>query len=318
MKRTLLSLLSLLCLILLAAAPALAAAGAARGLTLWAQAVLPCLLPFMIASGAAVALGGAPWIAALFSPVFQGILRLSPEGSYVMAAGLVCGCPMGARTCSEFLDRGLISSREAAYLLAIANHPSPMFILGYTASLAAGVEGIPHLPSWLLPTVLYLPIPFIAFLARNFYVSRPESQPPEEPMLLIQEADQNFSLNQQIMDSFETMVKIGGYIMIFSIVAAWISRFAWIPLSLRCALLGAVEITTGIQSIARYMSGFPALAMIAASAAFGGLSGLFQTRSVLSQATQKAGLSIRHYVFWKFIHCLLTLAFLAFFWQLIR
>ncbi|MEG2349629.1 MAG: nucleoside recognition protein, partial [Hungatella sp.] len=70
----------------------------------------------------------------------------------------------------------------------------------------------------------------------------------------------------------------------------------------RAILLGFVEITTGIQSISSEMEGLQQAFWIVAITAFGGLSGIFQTKSVL----KNAGLSIRHYIMWKLLHSLLS------------
>ena len=107
----------------------------------------------------------------------------------------------------------------------------------------------------------------------------------------------------------ETMEKIGLYIMIFSILALYLSALpdSLLPLTLRCALLGAVEITTGIQAISGSVPGFAGALLITAAGAFGGISGIFQTKSVL----KSAGLSIRHYILWKFFHSVLSCAAFA-------
>lgn len=87
-----------------------------------------------------------------------------------------------------------------------------------------------------------------------------------------------------MMGCFETMVKIGGYIMLFSILALYLTVFPFaMPPLLRPALLGAVEITTGIQAIAHSVPGMSGAMLIIGSAAFGGLSGIFQTKSVLKK-----------------------------------
>ena len=107
-----------------------------------------------------------------------------------------------------------------------------------------------------------------------------------------------------MMGCFETMIKIGGYIMLFSILALYLTVFPFaMPSLLRPALLGAVEITTGIQTIAHSVPGMSGAMLIIGSAAFGGLSGIFQTKSVL----KNAGLSIRHYMLWKLIHSALSI-----------
>ena len=87
--------------------------------------------------------------------------------------------------------------------------------------------------------------------------------------------------------------------MLFSILALYLTVFPFqTPPLVRPALLGAVEITTGIQAIAQSVPGMTGALLIIGSAAFGGCSGIFQTKSVL----KNAGLSIRHYMLWKLMH----------------
>ena len=108
------------------------------------------------------------------------------------------------------------------------------------------------------------------------------------------------------MGCLESMVRIGGYILAFSILAAYIRRLSPLPAPWNACLLGVTEITTGVHAIKLSLTG-PALAgALAFCASFGGLSGVFQTKSVLElpreNAKKNAGLSIRHYVLWKVIH----------------
>ena len=299
MKKSIERLLPVLCLILLLARPALAFTGARDGLVLWTTVVLPTLLPFMICSGVIVALDGVGLLTRPFAPFFSGLLKLSPNGCFVLMSGLLCGYPMGAKTDSEFLDSRRISPAQARYLLAIANHPSPMFVLGYVADRLALVQGGSGCPLWAVALALYLPVIPVARLARRIYGYHGEEDPSPA-------ADETsaapFSFDVHMMGCFETMVKIGGYIMLFSILAMYLANLPFdLPL-MRPALLGAVEITTGIQAIAASVPGFPAAVLIAAATAFGGFSGIFQTKSVL----KNAGLSIRHYVLWKALHSLIT------------
>lgn len=301
MKKSIGACLSVFCLFLLLLNPGLALKGARQGLLLWADVVLPTLLPFMICSGLIVALDGIPVLTGPFSPVLTGFFHFSDQGSYVFLTGLLCGYPMGAKTVSDFLDSGRISEKEARYLLAVSNHPSPMFILGYAASRISAIPGISG-SSHVLRTVilsLYLPVIPLSLLARKYYryqggktVSR--TGPFEKGSSHIP-----FSFDDHLMSCFETMVKIGGYIMLFSILALYLTVFPLPPVPfLRPVLLGFVEITTGIEAISRSVPGLAGALMITAASAFGGLSGLFQTKSVL----KNAGLSIRHYMLWKLLH----------------
>lgn len=291
------------CLILLLARPSLVLSGARKGLLLWANVVLPTLLPFMICSGMVVAFNGVSLITKPFLPVLSGFMGLSRQGSFVFITGLLCGYPMGARMDSRFLEEQRIDLREARYLLAVSNHPSPMFILGYLCVQAASL--FPEnkaCPPWMFLTALYLPILPLSFLAKKYY--HLPLHPSSARQNTCETVKPAVSFDGYLMDCLETMETIGLYIMIFSIFALYLNAFSAsvLPCVFRCILLGAVEITTGIQAISGSLSGFLGAVLITASGAFGGICGIFQTKSVL----KSAGLSIRHYILWKLLHSLFS------------
>ena len=305
MKKSILPVIPVLILILLLMRPALAFDGAKSGLLLWFNVVLPTLLPFMLCSSLLVAWGGVPLITRPFAPLFR-LLGLSDKGSYALMSGLLCGYPMGAKTTSDFLDQGRLSVQEGKYLLAISNHPSPMFVLGYVMAQIALIPSMASpCPLWAVLAALYLPILPISILARCCYHYNRQTREEACP-LAAQAAPEKtacFSFDTHMMSCFETMVKIGGYIMLFSILALYLTVFPFqMPPLLRPALLGSVEITTGIQMIASSVPGSMGALLIIGSAAFGGFSGIFQTKSVL----KNAGLSIRHYMLWKMLHSALS------------
>lgn len=295
MKKSILPAVPVLILILLLSHPSLSFEGAKSGLLLWFNVVLPTLLPFMLCSSLLVAWGGVPILVRPFYPALR-LLGLSREGSYALIAGLLCGYPMGAKTTADFLRNGSIGKKEGKLLLAIAGCPSPMFVAGYVRSRLC--PAVPF-PAALL--AIYLPIPLIAILAALLYHTRSGEQ-----RKTIQNTRETGSgkgnFDEIMMSALEIMVKIGGYIMLYSILAAFLTAVSGIPDVIKPLVLGFVEMTTGIEAISRMMTGWPAAAFIAAAAAFGGLSGVSQTNTVI----KNAGLSIRHYVLWKLIHASLT------------
>lgn len=328
-------LLPILCLILLLASPAVAVAGAAQGLLLWFNVVLPTLAPFLICTRAVSASGGLSILMRPFAPLLRRLFGLDREGSYVLLCGLLCGYPLGAKLCADFYADGSVSREEAQYLLAICNHPSPMFLLGYVLTqLGNAVSPV------LLLTCLYLPVLPLSLLARSCY-HVPDSgicsgDAPGEPVTengsttAVESASPGKSaapgesLDEILMSACETMVMIGGYIMLFSILAAWIRQLHFLPLPLQTALSGAAEITTGVHQICSTLPPRKAVLPTLLCVAFGGCSGLFQTRSVIARQKQRlpdkkesccagvsydtknAGLSIRHYLVWKLLHAALT------------
>jgi hypothetical protein len=105
-----------------------------------------------------------------------------------------------------------------------------------------------------------------------------------------------------IMNGFETLTKIGGYIMIFSILA---SCFLMLPMPelLKTGCIGVIELTNGIHylsSTAMTTESKYVLAMM--FTAFGGLSGVAQTSAMI----KGTGLSMKKYVCLKLVLCIIT------------
>lgn len=228
-----------------------------------------------------------------FRLIFQKIFCFSEAGAFVFLTGLLCGYPMGAKTDREFLDWNMISVKEAPYLLAVSNHPSPMFLLGYV------MAAWDHQGLLLLLLSVYLPLLPLSFAARKFYGISKENACWKA--LPAENGSDNFSFEKSMMNSFEVMVKIGGYIMLFSIAAEFVKALSPFSPVVNALLLGITEITTGIHQLSQVTDGLLLKISVVGVTVFGGLSGIFQTKGVIG-TTKKAGLSIRHYVIWKLIH----------------
>lgn len=293
----------LLCLLL--SFPALSVKGAASGLLLWFNVVLPTLSPFIICTQMVVSLGGAELLTRPFFPAIHALFGLSRSGAYVLLCGLLCGYPLGAKMCGDFLIRGEISRAEAEYLLSICNHPSPMFLLGF---VGAGLQGM--VPPWFLIGCLYLPVIPVSFLSRRVYhlnAGNKKRQAYNAVSACSLPGAENDgrkppSMEEVLLSTAETMVVIGGYIMLFSILAIWIQQLPFLPAPLAACLTGAAEITTGVNQVCATLPFRQAVLPVIAIVAFGGFSGIFQTKSVI----KNTGLSIRHYLFWKCIHTICT------------
>lgn len=302
-----------LCFVLLLGFPALSLEGARKGLLLWYHTVLPTLLPFMICMNLMVSFGAVNLLTAPFYPIAR-LLGLSPAGSFVFLSGILCGYPMGAKNCSDFLDSQDLSLPEARCLYAVSSFPSPMFMAGYMMNMArSGQPPVLFFPLWKMLAALYLPALPLYLLAAGYYrfhpsqfpanAPNPASSSPGAPSLRCP-----VSIDEALLSSMEVMAKIGGYIMLFSILAAFIRRLP-LPGVLPSALLISIaEMTTGIEYASCTFPGMTKALLIVFSGAFGGLSGLFQVRSV----TKNAGLSIRHYLFWKTAHGILAALILIF------
>jgi len=320
--------------------------GATAGLLLWYSAVVPALFPFMVLSSVLSASGGISWVMRPFTVIFR-FLGLSTDGWYVLLTGLLCGCPMGAKTCADFLAEGRISAGEARFLFALCNHPSPMFLAGFVYPMFAA-----QLPLSYFVLSIYAPLLVLAVPAHLIYRASFDSKPTQEnsgilgqrptpnstnsfsskPAVSDRSSGAALSLDTAILNSAEILIKIGGYLIFYSILILVIQNTPEIPAPVRLFFSGSLEITTGIRAVSDSLT-YPYSAIAAAAIfSFGGFSAMSQTDAVIRlhrSSTAAAGnaasngfpqnptyektarLSIRQYLFWKIAHSALTAAVMA-------
>lgn len=278
-KKILSALFPALILSLLLSHPRLSADGAQKGLLLWFNTVFPTLFPFMLFSKLLAEHGGVQLLLAPFHPVLKH-LGMSVYSGYALLAGLLCGYPMGMKTAADFNRKSLLSAHEKRLLTAISASPSPMFIAGYAAPRLN-----PAVPSNYLVLALYTPLLLVgsllciynkvtSFSLQNRFFSK-ETGSVKPARTKSTSVSVPASFDTILMDCIELQVRIGGLIMLYSILAAFADAFC--SGTLRLFLIGTAEMTTGIDAIARSGSIFSIPVQsgaMAACAAFGGLSGI--------------------------------------------
>ena len=117
-------------------------------------------------------------------------------------------------------------------------------------------------------------------------------------------------LESSMMTSFEVMVKIGGYMMLFSIAEVFLWKLPGLDTTVKCLLMGLVEMTTGSRQIAEGIALPWSAALCGGVTAFGGLSGFAQTAGVL----KGSGLSTTGYLFWKLLQGVLATILIFLLW----
>ncbi len=320
MKSSLLKLGLILCFILLFVNPTNTIASGSRALTLWAQNIVPALFPAVIISSLLVEMDAAAMTARLLYPITRTFLGISQEGTYCLLTGILCGFPMGSKTISQMLQRNSsMSILQARSLFAICSFPSPMFLIGfvYTKLLQ---ECIP-LPIFLL--CIYLPIFPIKALADFVYLRKEDRnqsvfrifrhrQGPWKVILrnshfLSKHCRMNRSrilcletVDQIVMDSALLMLRIGGYMVLFSILAGWFLLYLHQLPTLALMLCGSCEMTIGLNAIVSYcaMTGDSlqkVLPILCFFLTFGGLSTVAQTSCVI----RNTALSLSHYIIFR-------------------
>ena len=264
------------------------------GLDLWFHTVLPSLLPFMILSNVLIGANVVSQLMRPFSGFFRHVLGLSPEGGYAWLLGLFCGFPMGARLTGDMYRQHRISREEAGYLLTFANQSSPMFLSTYVVLHGLG-DSTMTLPDF----VIFYASAFLTSLVFRIR-SRRFGLPPSKPKKEVPEQTSYGNLlDTSIMNGFEIITRLGGYIILFSILAGIVLQ---LPAPLRTAapfLSGLTEITTGIHTISGTTLPLQVkFTAIVCCTAFGGFSTVAQTSCMLNGT----GLSIFTYLKGKLVN----------------
>lgn len=264
--------------------PKEALTGVKNGLGLWLNIMIPTLLPFLILTGALLKTGNIRKLlkpSAFFWKTFFG---LSPAGAYVLILGLLCGYPMGAKLAHDLYIDQQISRREGEYLLTFSCNASPAFIISYLSGIL-----LKNKISAVQMILTFLAADLFCMLFFRFVVYHGHTVDSVCVNKIKKETYQQDSigviLDVSIMDGFETITRLGGYILLFSLILASTS-FYWPFHAQSCMLFTApLELTTGLKQIAgaplpwksRYLA-----SMLLTS--FGGFCVMAQTKSVLENS----------------------------------
>lgn len=325
-RRRLLYLLLFPIMLLMLLFPETAAAGALNGLMLWFETLLPVLLPFLILSGLLISLEMTRPVNRILAPVLTRLFPIGEAACYPLVIGLLCGMPLGAKTTADLYRTGRITGRDAVFLLGFSNHASLMFLISYvsTKELAQPAHTlffllIIYFSAWAVTGCLlnvFAPAASSKLHSSKTAAAAAVPAGTARPVVFHTASAPTFftALDQSIMDGFTTITKVGGYVILFSMLSAFVAGVP-LPETLSVVLSGILEITSGIHAVcASSLSSIQKTALTIAVTTFGGLSGLMQTRSV----TLGTGLSIKQYLFIKTLQAVcayfLALAACSFLW----
>lgn len=275
-----------------------AVTAASRGLVLWYERILPTLLPFAILSNILIHSGYLHYLTKPLAPIIRYLLPVSDEGAFVLLSGFLFGFPMGSKNCADLLKSGQIKKKEAEILFIITNNISPVFISSFILTQELNMPTRTAI-SYL---ILYLP-PLLTgkvLLQRNLSLNKRLSINTSANQIAEKRPASRSQINFKIIDAgimngFETLTRLGGYIMLFSMIASILQK---LPIKVELALLltGITEITNGINEITDILHNANLQYITAiAFTAFGGISGIAQTSSMIKDTE----LSLRPYILTK-------------------
>ena len=292
------------------------------GLSLWANSVLPSLLPFFIATELLGYTNVVPLCGKLLSPIMRPIFNVPGEGAFALLMGIISGYPVGAKIVANLKEQNLCTDIEAERLLAFTNNSGPLFIVGtvgiglfYNASIGL-ILLIAHILACLTT----------GFIFRWWGKSKEKNYRNSE--YSINSSTLSFCnlgeiLSKSILNSINTILMIGGFVVLFSIIISMLqtsnllniisnvfSIFGIPNCFIISILTGLIEVTNGISFICtQNINIHIQIPLCSFILGFGGFSVLLQVLSI----TSKAKISIKPY----FIGKLLQACFACFYTYLI-
>ncbi|WP_211231300.1 sporulation integral membrane protein YlbJ [Halonatronum saccharophilum] len=203
---------------------------AVQGLHTWWEIVFPALLPFFIMSEILMGLGVVHFMGALLEPLMKPVFKVPGVGAFAMAMGLASGYPIGAKITGNLRRERLCTQAEGERLLSFTNTADPLFMIG---AVAVGMFGNAALGAT-LALAHYISC-LIVGLGLRFYnpkVNNQDKVTDSNPNTNIftkafndlyqARRRDNRGLGELIGDSIKesinTLLLIGGYIILFSVL----------------------------------------------------------------------------------------------------
>ena len=289
-------------------------ASAKNGLILWATAVVPSLFPFFVSTELLSYTNIIKYLGKWLNPIMRPLFNVPGEGSFAFLMGLISGYPVGAKIVSNFIKQGIVTKQEAERLLAFTNNSGPLFIIGTVGITLFGSTtiGILLFITHLLACVTVGII--LRFFNKSNSISNNHNYNYSNKNVSISSLGE--VLEKSITSSISTILMIGGFVVIFSVVISILNQsgilnsVSLILTPVLCSigfptelikpiLAGIVELTNGVSLVATTHIKAISINIISASflLGFGGVCVLLQVFSIIS----KAGLSIKTYAIGKLL-----------------
>ena len=190
---------------------------AKTGLALWANSVVPSLLPFFIATELLGYTNIISILGKLLNKFMRPIFNVPGEGAFPFIMGIISGYPMGAKIVSNFKSEGICTNIEAERLLAFTNNSGPLFIIG---TIGIGLFQNTNIGILLFITHI-LACLTVGFIFRFWKSAKRYETQGRSPILFhttVSISNLGEVLANSIMSSINTIFLIGGFIVLFSVI----------------------------------------------------------------------------------------------------
>lgn len=288
-KKTALMIILIYIIINLVLLPKECIASAQQAILLCLNVVIPSLFPFFVASSLFISLGFAAYLSRFFSGIMRPVFNVGGCGALSMVLGIISGYPIGAATSVKLYREGHISKTEAERLLAFTNNSGPLFVMG---ALGTGILSSPK--SGVILYSSHILAAFLSGIIFRFYKSKSScSQKLLAPAPEKNLASLGAALSDAINFSVENMLKVCGFIVLFSVISSLIPSGKFYPF-----IYSLFEITGGLNALSHINTDETLkISLMSFFLSFSGLSVMSQVSSFVIPA----GLSMKPYILGKLL-----------------
>lgn len=194
--------------------PGMSIMSAKEGLNIWLNLLLPSLLPFLIISNLLISLGFIDLFGKLLEPLMKPLFNVSGIGIFPFSISMMSGYPVGAKLTSNLRQNNLITKVEGDRLISFSSTSGPLFLLG---TVLIGMLNYPELsPLILIPHYLGSLTMGIVF---RFY-KKDDKLNSEKKLFKPQKKINTIGslISICIKDSMDSMLMIGGFVIIYSVI----------------------------------------------------------------------------------------------------
>ena len=277
----------LIIFILLLTTPDIVISGAKNGLTLWFNALIPALFPYMLFSSIMIKTGLYKDMQKLALPLTR-LLKISSSSSYGIIAGLFFGYPACAANLSLMVADKKTDKETAAFIACAFNNISPAYIIGYTCI------GLLNNSRLILPVLILF---YISLLSSTIVIRYTLFRPLKTSLVDLKTTTDLSApaITLALKTSLLNIGLLGCYIIVFSILIEYLSI---LPSNVSCFLTPFVEIAGGSKILCNTDYSTKLILLITLPAlSFGGISGILQTIAVDNEGF----LDIKKYIYSKVI-----------------
>ncbi len=279
------------------------------GILVWAQKLLPALLPFFFLTRLFTELGGVKIIGKVMTPITKLLYNTDGNSGYVYAMSVLSGYPVGAKLVVDLYERGEITRGQAYRTTTFTSTSGPLFVIG--------TVGVGMFFNQRLGLLVMLCHSIGALLNGLIY----RNYRKKDLFILPKTASVNSGniLENSMLSSIKSILVVGGYVCFFFVVIAMLNEYNILhplnliiskttPLSYTTSgsiLNGIVEITRGCLDASFCKLSFKsALVYLSTIISFGGISINLQALTFL----KRIGFSSKFYFLSKFTQTLITFA----------